>query len=409
MRRAAVLLVLAALVMTLALAWLEGEPTERVPVERPLAMVPAEPAPAPAAPSLAAPATPPAAPTPPVGARWFGFCPVAGESPASVRPHELSVSVDGEHAEALRQAFADLHAADARGEPEAAADALRRAAQLVPREPTIALALGRRLASTPDLGGARDALAIYLAARPGDRDAARLAARLGTAIEIQDGYGRRDRRGVTVLASRDVDAESLLALVDTSLDDASRLLGVPRRGSLTVVVYPSRSELLAVSCVPPWSIGLYDGTLRLVADVMTTPDARWRLVRHESLHAALAVAAPRAPTWLHEGSAQYFAGELTPGHRHSYRLMARDRTYIPFASIEGSFLGFDASDDAGLAYHQSRAMIDALVERRGERVIADAVAYLRGAEATSGLVEAIGGGFRGDDLLAYLARYAEAR
>jgi hypothetical protein len=180
---------------------------------------------------------------------------------------------------------------------------------------------------------------------------------------------------------------------------------VPRRSALTVVVYPSRAELLAVSCVPAWSIGLYDGTLRLVADVMTTPEARRRIVRHESLHAALSAAAPRAPTWLQEGLAQYFADESSPEHEHSYRVMVRAHTYIPFSSLEGSFTAFDAGDAASLAYYQSLAMVERLIERRGERVIADAIEYLRGSQPVTGLLPAIAGEqFSEDDLLDYLAR-----
>jgi hypothetical protein len=96
-------------------------------------------------------------------------------------------SVDPERAGRLHRLFEEFHAAEERDLPETALAALREAATLAPRDPTIALALGWRLSTTPDLAGARSALATYLAAQPTDRAIARLAARLGTASEIPDG------------------------------------------------------------------------------------------------------------------------------------------------------------------------------------------------------------------------------
>ncbi len=50
---------------------------------------------------------------------------------------------------------------------------------------------------------------------------------------------------------------------------------------------------------------------------------------------------------------------------------------IPFPSLDGSFLDIHDPEDARLAYHQSLAMVNLLAARRGERIFADAVHYMR--------------------------------
>lgn len=56
--------------------------------------------------------------------------------------------------------------------------------------------------------------------------------------------------------------------------------------------------------------------------------------------------------------------------------MQRDRTYVPFPSLEGSFVVIEDAPDARFAYHQSYAMVQALLDRHGPEVIPRAVGYL---------------------------------
>ena len=52
-------------------------------------------------------------------------------------------------------------------------------------------------------------------------------------------------------------------------------------------------------------------------------------------------------------------------HERTFKLMVDNRTYVPFPSLEGSFLVISQGRDARFAYHQSLAMIELLVDRRG--------------------------------------------
>ena len=69
------------------------------------------------------------------------------------------------------------------------------------------------------------------------------------------------------------------------------------------------------------------------------------------------------------------AGPWLLGTR-SLALLARERTYIPFPSLEGSFVVIDDRQSALLAYHQSYAMVAASLEA-DPRALERAVAHLR--------------------------------
>jgi len=203
-----------------------------------------------------------------------------------------------------------------------------------------------------------------------------------------------DRGGLSLRYPSSIDDGAARATLDTAsevLTEAARMLGVAPRRELSVVVYDSREALRAVTCVPGWAGGVYDGTLRLTRDTVIHPDERRRVVRHEGLHAALGAAAGPTPYWFNEGLAQRFADERSPAHEASWARIRRSGMTIPFPSLEGSFLDIDDPDDARLAYHQSLAMVDLLAQRRGERVFSDAVTYLSGGGDRTALLEALGG------------------
>jgi tetratricopeptide (TPR) repeat protein len=271
-------------------------------------------------------------------------------------------------------------AADAVAEPAAARNALRAAHASEPDEPLYALSLGQALANTGALDEAVGALDAYLQSAPKDVPIAQLRARLDTRRELERDFAQLQLRAVTLRYPADkLDARAANALlqeIDATLQEAARLLGRPVSSELTVVVHGARSELLASTCVPTWTEGVFDGVLRLHMDALSPPERRVRVVRHETLHAQLHAARVPAPQWFHEGLAQYFAHEFGPSTHKSFAMMVANRTYVPFASLEGSFLVIGPSQDARLAYHQSLAMVQLLIAEGGEAVIARAIDYL---------------------------------
>ncbi len=291
-------------------------------------------------------------------------------------------------------------------EPQLELTALRRARTLLPRDPAVGLALALATRTAPDLDEPIAGLDDYLAAEntPGF---ARIRARLEVQRDIQRGFSRRSRGTITLLWPPESltapQADDLLLMVDTSLDDATRLIGASTRPPLTVVVYPGRSELLAVSCVPTWAGGLYDGVLRLIA----SPDplgVRPRTVRHETLHARLTPYAPNAPKWFHEGVAQSFAHEANEV-RGQWALMVRTHVWVPFESLDGTF-GVLSAADAHLAYAQSLALVDFITDTCGGSALSEAInAFNAGATTSAALAKACHRDeVTGPQLLEYLER-----
>jgi hypothetical protein len=127
-------------------------------------------------------------------------------------------------------------------------------------------------------------------------------------------------------------------------------------------------------------------------------------VRHESFHAQMFSVSDHIPSWFNEGAAQYFSGDRVRDHRSAYQLMSSNRTYAPFASLDGSFQAIDEDDSAGLVYEQSLAMVQMLVDARGDSVIKDAGRALAGGQAPSQLWKDIAAGADEDDFLKFLER-----
>ncbi len=284
-------------------------------------------------------------------------------------------------------------------------------------EPAIALELAYALSRTTELPRALDALDAYLTTYPGDPEAAHLRARLARRAE---GVGPRARsrttRGVTVLFPADLaeaDAIAALDIVVESLGDAARLLAVPRREELAVLVHRDHESMLRAMCGQSWTAAAYDGVLHVDRSLFdtheTSPTMRRGVLRHETLHAALHDRPRDVPYWMDEGIAQHFAALEDPSTATDLARLVRDHTYVPLASLDGAFLDIDDPADARLAYHQSLAMIEWLVAQRGEAGIAELVAAMdalpSGAVRDPGTIlgDVARRGFDGDVLLAFLA------
>jgi len=283
---------------------------------------------------------------------------------------------------------------DLAAERRAWASALR----LAPDEPMLALRYALSASASPEFASAAAALENYLAKVPGDIVAARLRSRLEVQVSIQEDFERIDRDSIMLAFPRELDFDAtntLLATLDRSLDDAARLTGSPRRRELYAVVYRDQSELMAVTCMPAWAGGVFDGALRLTMDKIAE-----KTIRHEIMHAQ--IGARKVPFWFGEGLAQYFES-TEPMQWHSFSsLMLENQAYIPFASLVENFAVFTESHDAALAYTQSEAMLRMLVERDGEGGITRALRLAETGTPPEALARVLG--LEEGDLLAFLAR-----
>ena len=118
------------------------------------------------------------------------------------------------------------------------------------------------------------------------------------------------------------DLERVVEIVRDEREEAARFTGFPAQDPLSVVILPSRTELMAVSCVNEWAGGFYDGTIKLVEG----PNHALPRVelRHELVHAvALSRLPSDKPLWFTEGVADNFS---TPKKLHGQKekLMATE-------------------------------------------------------------------------------------
>ncbi len=289
-------------------------------------------------------------------------------------------------------------------QPQNEVRALRKLNQLRPHDPAVGLALALATRSDADVDEAIAGLGDFLSVEPSE-GLARLKARLEVQRDIQRGFERRSQNGVTLLWPADsmsaAQALRLLDAVDQALHDAALLTGTARRESLAVMVYPGRSELLAVSCAASWAGGLFDGALRLVANGTEPLGVDAATVQHESMHAQLSPAVPTAPKWFHEGVAQSFANESAQS-RAAWAAMVRNRVWVPFESLDGSFAIFGTSD-AHLAYAQSLAMVEFMRDRCGAAALPAALdAFQHAATTPQALRTACRTGVTGAELIGYL-------
>ena len=328
----------------------------------------------------------------------------AGDAPRAIRIADVATrAAPSDPLPLLIAAIADQRV----GETAAMHRLFMRAFELDAEEPAIALAVVQQVPDGPDVNVILAAYDAYLSAVPGDRPIARRRARLARRVAAVTGGTATTRAGLTVLAHRSLPAETavhVLDVVDAGLTRGAALLGVPRREELTIVVYPDVASMHAATCVQGWAGAVYDGALETDVDTLASPVAD-RTLTHESFHAAMHPSVPNVPLWLDEGLAQYVSGEEGRAHERSYALMVHEHTWIPFASMNDAFLDIEDSHDAGLAYHQALAMVEWLVDRRGERGIRDAAAWLRsGGDPSRVLAEAAHGELDGETLLAFVAR-----
>ncbi|MBL8955308.1 MAG: hypothetical protein JNK82_31330, partial [Myxococcaceae bacterium] len=292
-----------------------------------------------------------------------------------------------------------------KSDPERHLEAVRRARVLLPRDPALGWAIAAATRQLPDLDEAIEGLGDYLAADPSP-DLARLKALLEVQRDIHTGYQRLERGGTTLMWPRDaltlVQVDELLYTVNRALDEAAQLTGTERRRKLTVVAYPGHSELLAVTCTRAWTAAVYDGTLRVVLS-QKGGGADLKIVRHETLHAQVSRFANKAPRWFHEGLAQSFAQQTD--RKRGWPLMVKNKVWIPFTSLDGSFQAFEQSEDASLAYVQSYAMAELMRDCGGDAAISRAIDGFQAGETTDAVLQgACGRPVTGEQLLEFMAR-----
>lgn len=297
------------------------------------------------------------------------------------------------------------------GDRAALRGALARAFSLAPTEPSISLAYAQSLFDSSELDALSTALHAYLEEFPEDAVLTRRArliderrTRLGRAsITVQGARRLLAAEGVTV------PAYDVLTTVDAAIRETAALLGERPRDELTILVYRSRDDLHASTCVQAWSEAVFDGSLHIDAASLASSTRAMEVVRHEATHAQLRALGVPLPVWIDEGLAQLVADEEGPYQRERWARMVASRQAISFGHLDASFQDIDDPTDAGLAYVQSLGQILWLRDRRGDGFAREIVRAVREHPDTDVLTTVLGGTPTRDGFLAFLEQRLAAR
>jgi tetratricopeptide (TPR) repeat protein len=256
-------------------------------------------------------------------------------------------------------------AAHLAGRPKDALAHLRRALDINPRLTQAALLLGEIAYSEGDVAVAIATLEKALKYLPNDPDLTERLTAWRAEADIHREFEERRYDRFRVMFQGYADA-ALAAQATDVLNAAfwqiGAKLGAYPADAVVVMLYTDK-QFRDITQAPDWAGGVYDGRIRVpAAGAAKAPQEFERVLIHELVHAIIAKAAPRGvPTWLHEGLAQYFAGEDTQAARRRLRAVGRDRL-LPLAKLESGFSGLGAAQ-AQIAYDESLVAVDVIMER----------------------------------------------
>jgi hypothetical protein len=199
------------------------------------------------------------------------------------------------------------------------------------------------------------------------------------------------------------DLQTLVALSRVAERDLPRLandLGVPLGTTVHVYVADSQQRFRALQPgdAPTWADGVAYPSLGLV--LLRAPDVRGGMaepletvLRHELVHVLLghAFLPNPPPSWLQEGLAQVWAGEVGP---ETTATLATGLATGNVLSLDGLSRGFPADPvRARIAYAQSAAFIGWLRDTYGQEAVRTLIREMATGTAVEGAIHAATGDF----------------
>lgn len=185
-------------------------------------------------------------------------------------------------------------------------------------------------------------------------------------------------------------AASILATLDSMYDEMASTFNLVPREPIVVLLY-SNQTFYDLTGMPPEVHGVYDGKVRVpVQGLVSLPPRLEQTLRHELVHAFVFFKSHgRAPRWLQEGLAQWYAEQSPAVSRQEFRPLFEPRDGTALARIEHAF-GGDLGPVLG-AYAASWMVVDALERRYGR---GDMERFLEALGGGEGVEQALYTAFR---------------
>jgi tetratricopeptide (TPR) repeat protein len=257
------------------------------------------------------------------------------------------------------------YAAHALGRRDAAIASLRKAVEIDPEFAQALYLLAQVAYQGGDLDLAVRSLEKGTRLRPADRAAARQLEEWRKEASLHRGFTERPGVRFNILFEGSFDkaiSDRVAAVLESAYWTVGRTFNTYPSEALTVLLYTNQ-QFKDVTRAPEWSVGRFDGRIRLaVAGALRTPQKLDQVVTHELVHAVISHAAPRGvPAWVHEGLASYFE---STDHSWATRTLRTTRVVIPLEDLQEGFGGLNGPM-ALVAYAESLVAAQLLVERLG--------------------------------------------
>ncbi len=166
---------------------------------------------------------------------------------------------------------------------------------------------------------------------------------------------------VRYLPPDDALAHRALAVLEAAHERLRRELSVSTLRRVEVVLY-SPDQFKAVTNLPAWAVGIYDGRIKVPLGG-TSPSAEdlHRVLEHELVHAIVAaIAGPTVPAWLNEG----LATALEPDGAEWTEEVQVATPSLPLLELPRGFRTLMPAE-ARAAYATSTRVVHALLDRHG--------------------------------------------
>lgn len=203
---------------------------------------------------------------------------------------------------------------------------------------------------------------------PGRKEIVDLLAkgRKENAVEVLMDRGHSSRFDLTY--DPGVDVAFALAVLD-ALESAANLIGAELglfpEARVPVGIY-KRADFKTVTDSPDWSVGVYDGKIRLPFGGLKEVTSGMRgILYHEYAHVVVfELTRGNCPLWLNEGIAEMFGRMQYNQPLPEFGRAARAGKLMDFRKLENDFTGLSAPE-ATLAYQQSYALVNYMVTTYG--------------------------------------------
>lgn len=266
---------------------------------------------------------------------------------------------------------------------DAALNELQRAQGLGGDTPEILYFTGRVQYDTGNLQAAIESWEKALTLNPGMKSTRELLEKAKREQSVEGGMDRGYSSRFVV--SYDAGSTTTLAreILDT-LEDAYNQVGSDLShfptARIPVILY-TKKDYRVVTAGPDWSGGLYDGKIRLPVGGATDLSPQLKgVLFHEYSHVVVQeLTRGNVPTWLNEGIAELQGRRLFNHPMAELGRVAKSGNPVSTDFLTKPFIGMDTRQ-AGLAYQESYALVNFMVQSYGWHKVREILLLLGGGE-----------------------------